>query len=115
MTVASITAPRKFEDRLIDSVDGGLGILSDTALVYGGVPGIKASNSIEALRRRTNTFAVWIVLIVAVAVAVVLTVGIIAYVAMHCIRRGGSYDGGLSVKTNGWKVWEYRLRFRCTQ
>ncbi len=113
MTLASVPTTATFEDRLVDSVDTGLGMLSGTALAYGGVPGAKASNSIEQFRRRIDTYAVWIVLIV--AIAVVLAVGIMAYVAIHCINRGGSYDGGLSIETNGWKVWEYRLRFRCTQ
>lgn len=56
---------------------------------------------------------VWIVLII--AIAIVAMVGIMAYVAIHCINRGGVYAGGLSIQTNGWKVWEYRLNFKCTR
>lgn len=67
----------------------------------------------RALHTQSRLAAVWIVLII--AIAVVAAVGIMAYVATVCINRGGSFDGGLSVKTNGWKVWEYRLQFKCTR
>ena len=42
-------------------------------------------------------------------------IGAMVYVATYCIGRGGSYAGGLGIKTNGWKVWEYRLTFKCTR
>lgn len=63
------------------------------------------------LRRLAH--AVWIVVVV--AIATVAVVGIMAYVAVKCINRGGSFTGGLSVKINGWRVWEYRLGFGCTR
>ncbi|MFP4514208.1 MAG: hypothetical protein ACLFRV_14785 [Acidimicrobiales bacterium] len=57
--------------------------------------------------------AVWIVVVV--AIATVAAVGILAWAMAYCVARGGSYDGGLSVSTNGWRVWEYKLGFYCTQ
>ncbi|MGF1597258.1 MAG: hypothetical protein ACFCVK_10060 [Acidimicrobiales bacterium] len=113
MTVAATLDPPTFEARFRAGVDQGLAGISDAALFHGGRPGVRVSNSIERLRRRQEAFAVWIVLIV--AIAIVAVVGVMAYVAVVCINRGGSYAGGLSIRTNGWKVWEYKLSFKCTR
>lgn len=67
------------------------------------------------MARRPATTLNWVWIVLIVAIAVVASVGIMAYVAVVCIKRGGSYDGGLSIATNGWKVWEYRLKFKCTR
>jgi hypothetical protein len=104
--------PGQQHSAVFGMVDSALDVFADTAATYGRQPGVRAARSIDRLRSR-DTYAIWIVLIV--AIAVVAVVGIMAYVAVVCIRRGGSYAGGLSVKTNGWKVWEYKLQFKCSR
>lgn len=59
--------------------------------------------------RRDN--AVWI--IVLVALAVVIAIGLLAWAYAYCVRRGGSFDGGLSVSYPN--PFQARLRFKCTQ
>lgn len=73
--------------------------------------GLKAVSQVK----RPTTVLNWVWIVLIVAVALVASIGIMAYVATVCIRRGGSYDGGLSISANGWKVWEYRLRFKCSR
>ncbi|WP_162799140.1 hypothetical protein [Nocardioides sp. 616] len=65
--------------------------------------------------RRPTTVMNWVWIVLIVAIAVVASIGIMAYVATVCIKRGGSYNGGLSIGTNGWKVWEYTLKFKCSR
>lgn len=59
--------------------------------------------------RRDN--AVWI--IVLVALAVVIAVGLLAWAYAYCVNRGGNFDGGLSVSYPN--PFTARLRFKCTQ
>jgi hypothetical protein len=91
-------------DRALDSVSG-------VASVRGGPLGVQVSRGIERARRSAH--AVWIVLII--AIAIVIVVGVLAWAMAYCVARGGSFAGGLSFKTNGWRVWEYRIQFLCTR
>lgn len=93
-------------------VGDALTYAADQLTVFGGRAGALLSDRVDGVRRREADI-VWIVLIV--AVAVVIAVGVLAWVAIYCIGRGGSYSGGLSFHTNGWKVWEYSMKFSCTQ
>lgn len=99
--------------RADQAVDIALGSAANVAAIYGGQVGWRAAHRLHLYRAERSVYAVWVVAIV--AIAAVGALGVVAYVATVCINRGGSFDGGLSVQTNGWKVWEYKLRFRCTQ
>ncbi len=112
MTVATL-APRAIAPAGAVDIAGPATALSDACLRYGGPVGARTSAAIDRKVARRSVYAVWVVAII--AIAVVAVVGIMAYVAVVCIRRGGSYNGGLSIRTNGWKVWEYRLTFQCTR
>lgn len=98
--------------RLTTTADAVLAHTADGLVIYGGRPGLTMGARIDEFRRR-ETNIVWIVLIV--AIAIVVAVGIMAYVAIYCIRRGGNFAGGLGFRVNGWKVWEYRITFKCTR
>lgn len=112
-TLTATLEPPAVENRYVAGFDSGLAGLSEAALMHGGLPGVHVSGIVDRMRERREAFVVWIVLIV--AIAVVAVAGIMAYVAIVCINRGGVYSGGLGVSVNGWRVWEYKLRFSCTR
>jgi hypothetical protein len=95
-------------DRAVDRV---LTFGSDLAIRQGpqGVRAAEALDDVRQAHQERRAYAVGIVLIV--AVAVVAAIGIMAYVAIYCINRGGSYSGGLDVDRKGWK---FRLKFKCS-
>jgi hypothetical protein len=102
-----------FEEVIRGSIDAGLEQIAQASVTYGGTAGVRVAKAADAARERQRNHAIWIVLII--AVVVLAGIGAMTYVAIYCIRRGGSYAGGLSISRNGWKVWEYRLQFKCTR
>lgn len=85
------------------------------AYLFAANPAARTAHHLTKKRADGTTELRWIWIVLIVAVVIIAGIGAMVYVATYCIGRGGSYAGGLGIKTNGWKVWEYRLTFKCTR